>query len=503
MTTYSAAMSTALHRQLKSHLLRDDGQEDLCFGVWHPSRGKSRTSAIVSTVLVPTEGERLVHGNASFLPEFFERALGEAMREKGGLAFFHSHPAPGWQGMSRDDIAAEESHAPPVYGATGLPLLGLTLGTDSAWSARLWERTGTRTYKRRCCTHVRVAGYQLEVTYDGRLMPPPGFREMLRRTVSAWGNAAQADLARLTIGIVGAGSVGAVIAEALARTGVAKIKLIDFDTIEIVNLDRLLHAGARDIGSSKISVLGRALRQSATSEHFVVDEIDYSVTEEDGFRAALDCDVLFSCVDRPWPRQVLNFIAYTHLIPVVDGGIRVDVKPGAGTLRHADWRAHVACPGRRCLECLGQFDPGLVSVEREGYLDNPEYINGLPADHALRRNENVFAFSLGVASLEVLQMLMMVIAPSGMANPGSQWYRFVPGTLDPQRIERCNDDCPYSTTFANLGDHASLTITGQHIGAAAARALRAVAAPSRWKQVFSLAKRLMKRANQRGRRFLR
>jgi phosphoglycerate dehydrogenase-like enzyme len=178
--------------------------------------------------------------------------------------------------MSDDDVRAEHGNAAAAKAATGLPLVGLTLASDAAWSARVWEKTGPRVYERQWCTHVRVVGDRLAATYNDALRPPPRFREHLRRTVSAWGEDTQADLARLHIGIVGAGSVGSIIAEALARTGIAHLTLIDFDDVETLNLDRLLHATDDDVAArrSKVEVLSRALRRSATAEQFRVDSVD-------------------------------------------------------------------------------------------------------------------------------------------------------------------------------------------------------------------------------------
>jgi hypothetical protein len=36
----------------------------------------------VTDLVLPRDGERRVHGNASFMPAYFERAVSEAMREK-------------------------------------------------------------------------------------------------------------------------------------------------------------------------------------------------------------------------------------------------------------------------------------------------------------------------------------------------------------------------------------------------------------------------------------
>jgi molybdopterin-synthase adenylyltransferase len=471
--TYSTALTTALHAQATKHLLRKKRQEDLCFALWNPSTGNERQSALLQELILPQKGDRSLHGNASFHPQYFERALDRAIKANMGIAFIHSHIGPGWQDMSRDDVIAEQRMAAPVMAATGLPLVGLTLGTDGAWSARFWEKIAPRIYERRWCETVRVVGERLLMTYADHLIPSPEIGEELTRTISAWGEKEQSHLARLRICIVGAGSVGNIIGESLARMGIMHVTLLDFDTVEKLNLDRLLYATEEDARKcrSKVTVLAEGMSKSATAKSFRVDALEQSVCEDLGFRLALDCDVIFSCVDRPWARQVLNFIAYSHLIPVVDGGVSIEAKANDTGLRSAEWRGHVAAPARRCLECLGQFDPAFVSVEREGQLDDPHYIKGLPVGHPLLKRENVFPFSLGAASLQLNHFLQMIIGPAGLTDSPAQIHHFTLGELENEKETTCKDTCLYPPLIAK-GDRSGFIVTGKHRRAEAERESR-------------------------------
>lgn len=441
--SHSVAIGGELAQAARHHLIREDGQEDLCFALWRPSNGRTRKTAILFELVLPAPGERRVHGNASFNHAYFERATHLAFSKGCGLAFIHSHPVPGWQDMSPDDVAAERDHAGASYGATSLPLVGLTVGSDGAWSARFWERVARGKFERIWCGTARVCGTGFQIDFADPVCPPPAENEKQVRTRTAWGAEAQAKIARLRIGVVGLGSVGAIVAEALARTGVENVTLIDFDRVEEHNLDRLLGATPEDarVSRLKVDVAGDALKAHATATHFHVDRVPRHVQEQSGYAAALDCDVLFSCADRPLPRHLLNLIAQAHLIPVIDGGI-LATQTKSGRLLSADWRSHIVGPHRRCLACIGQYDPGLVAADREGLLDDPTYIAKLDKTNPLVARENVFVYSAACASAELLQLLSYVIAPLGIECLPRQLYHSVPGILDSEASpEGCDPHC--------------------------------------------------------------
>jgi molybdopterin/thiamine biosynthesis adenylyltransferase len=464
---WSAAMTGDVADLLSAHLLRRDGQEDLCFATWSPSTGRTRQTALLRGAVLPQPGERRVHDNASFLPDYLFRAAREAARQGLGLAFAHSHPfASGWQSMSGPDRIAEARVAVLARELTCMPLLGLTLAGVGTWSARAWSGHG-RDVASTDFVNVRVVGNGLAVSYNDALVPAPPPQETHARTIHTWGGKMQATIARLRVAVVGAGSVGMTVADVLARTGLECVGVFEFDGVEWVNLDRLRGATKLDalLQRPKLHVARRLLAEGATAARPRHEFYDLSICESEGFARLLDFDLIFSCVDRPWPRHVLNTVAYADLIPVIDGGLRA-FRHHDGSLRNAYWRTTIARPGRACLACLEQYNPAFVQLERDGSLEDPSYLTALPYDSPLRSRQNVAIFATAVAASLLQQFVSSVVQPSGCSDPGP--LRFSARDHSVVRDTRsCEDDCPYLTSIA-CGD-LRLDPTGVHLAAERAR----------------------------------
>ena len=258
-------------------------------------------------------------------------------------------------------------------------------------------------------------------------MPPPARREVLKRTIDSWGEVAQRDIARLRVGIVGLGSVGCIVAEAMARIGVADLTLIDPDHVEAHNLDRLLYASERDIGRLKVDLAKRKVKSHATAEGIRVTALPLTIRHRTAYKAAIDCDILFSCVDRrPIARDVLNYIAYAHMIPVIDGGVSIETLNDQ--LHSAHWRAHLVGPQLQCMRCIGQYNSSGVSMELDGSLDNRSYIENLPPEEQ-PNNRNVFPFGLSVAAMEVNLMLRHLLAQDWWPVVQQNDYQLVRGDV--------------------------------------------------------------------------
>ena len=453
MRAYEAVFLGTAEEEARGHLLqhfdKEKCQEDLCFALWRPSTGQSRYTAIIYKIILPNDGDIELHGNVSFHPPFVTRATELALEEGAGLAFMHSHPSDGWQYMSGPDVIAEKDFLAPLAQATKLPLLGLTLGTDGYWSARFWKKE--KDVKRYWCRKVRVVGKETYgLFYNDHIAPPRGRREILKRTFDTWGEKNQNNIARMRVGIVGLGSVGGIVAEAMARIGVEEIVLIDPDKIKKHNLDRLIYGKVSDIGKLKVSVASEFIKEHATADKFNITALPLGIQNKTAYDEALDCDFLFSCVDRSVPRDVLNLIAFSHLIPVVDGGVAVGIGKEEGNF-WAHWRSQLITPYHQCMLCNDIYTSTSLQLEKDRSWDSPSYVSNLPKG-TRDTNENVFPFGLNTASMEVNMMIRYIVNqvswPPGVHQ---QIYWFSEAYIDAVD-EGCREFCEFQDKIIAMGD---------------------------------------------------
>ncbi len=128
----------------------------------------------------------------------------------------------------------------------------------------------------------------------------------------------EAGLARLRaahVCVVGVGGVGSWSVEALARSGVGRLTLIDLDHIAASNINRQVHALEATLGAAKIAVMRERIAQiSPTCE---VTQVDDFVTV-DNASALIPADAwLIDAIDQPRVKATMIALARDRGQPVV------------------------------------------------------------------------------------------------------------------------------------------------------------------------------------------
>lgn len=426
MYRYAVAMTEQVDVELAGDLLRADGQEDVCLATYATSTGAERTTCILREVCLPRQLDRQVHGNATIMGAYVLRVASAAATQGLGIAILHSHPrGSGFQSLSMMDADAERSYSNLVEQITGLPLLGLTLAGDRTWSARVWvagvpEGVGS----------VRRVGLNLKVWWDDDLVSSAAPGRAQLRTAAVWGDTAHRDITRLRVLVVGAGSVGLDVVQRLAATGFLEIGVMDFDRIGEVNRDRMIGATRRDasLRRLKVDIAARLARRASTAASVRVNRHRMSITSPEGLAVALDYDVIFSCVDKPWPRAILNTSAYADLVPVIDGGIAIDTF-ASGKLRGVTRRSQVAVPGRACLACSRQINMSEVALDMSGALDDAAYIRAAGREPVSGR-PNVAVLCAGVSAAQLELLVSLVANPGGQGVPLPLRFSLAPHLLE-------------------------------------------------------------------------
>ena len=103
-----------------------------------------------------------------------------------------------------------------------------------------------------------------------------------------FGVAPAAQMRASAIAVIGIGGVGSWTAEALARSGVARLRLIDLDNVAESNINRQIHALTDTIGMAKVDAMRERIRQ--INPHCEVEVVE-------DFLTADNCAALLDGVD--------------------------------------------------------------------------------------------------------------------------------------------------------------------------------------------------------------
>jgi molybdopterin/thiamine biosynthesis adenylyltransferase len=124
-----------------------------------------------------------------------------------------------------------------------------------------------------------------------------------------------------TVAVLGLGGTGTWIAQSLARIGVGRLRLVDFDNVEASNLARQVLYGVSDIGRPK-ALAARLEIERQFGGDVVVEAIDRVV--EPPLDDLVDaCDFVINCADEPDINKTAAWVAeacMTQLIPHQVGG---------------------------------------------------------------------------------------------------------------------------------------------------------------------------------------
>jgi tRNA A37 threonylcarbamoyladenosine dehydratase len=134
-----------------------------------------------------------------------------------------------------------------------------------------------------------------------------------------YGNQALALFAQAHICVIGLGGVGSWAAEALARTGIGHITLVDMDDICITNTNRQIHATTQQVGCPKTQAM--AERILAINPQCQVTCIDDFITPDNVAEILnKDFSYVIDAIDSVHAKAALLAFCRRHKIPSVTTG---------------------------------------------------------------------------------------------------------------------------------------------------------------------------------------
>jgi len=158
------------------------------------------------------------------------------------------------------------------------------------------------------------------------------------------GSVGQRKLLDAKVLMVGAGGLGSPITIYLTLAGVGTVGLVDFDDVDVTNLQRQILHFNDDIGRSKVESAVETLK--AYNPDTTVNVHEEPISSVNAMEIMKDYDVIVNGADNFPTRYLVNDAAYLSGKTLVDGSILL-----------FDGQATTYIPGQGCYRCLFPTPP--------------------------------------------------------------------------------------------------------------------------------------------------
>lgn len=407
---------------LRALLHRENGSEAaayVLFGkaeiVADPWSNQPRTR-LISHEVVPITSDEMVSSSSTHVTwstQGFMRLLGLAQHRNLIPGLVHTHPGANAFFSDQDDRnEAELARTTFNKGAQGLA--SMVFGQHDAIAGRLWTSANASTQ----ASSISIVGSQIKIWREDAGQEDTAF---LARQAALFGKEFNPIVRALRVGVIGCGGTGSAVVSLLTRLGVGHLALMDKDTIDTTNLNRVHGSRAADVPSKlpKVDILAREIEAFGLGNRVVTRR---AWVGDPSLRDVLrSCDVLFGCTDDNQGRLTLNRLAHFYGIPLIDVGLRMR-SAKSGVEYDMTGRVTTIRPGNPCLMCLGVVSAQRAAAEGLQRSDPMEFERrkaeayveggGDPAPAVV-----TFTTSIACAAVdELIQGLTGFRGPGGMAH---------------------------------------------------------------------------------------
>lgn len=401
----SLTLTYEQHLELKSFLFPYDGKEAVSFLLCSRRNGEKKHRLLVKEIHSIPYGDCIIRSDnrVKWSTDSIAGLLEIAEKHHYSVVKVHGHPN-GFPEFSNIDDISDQKLLPiiPEYTDQDYPHGSLIMLPNGKMFGRYFDGISFANF-----SMINVVGDDLVFWPNENVKDTS--KNFTASHAQAFGQGTIDILQNLSIAVVGCSGTGSPVIEQLARLGVGEIILVDDDTCEERNINRILNSTYSDVLQKKFKVdaIGDAIESFGLGTKIV--KISHNLWHPKAVKAVAQCDIIFGCVDSIDGRYLANLLSTYYMQPYFDIGVRLLAQDleGEPSISEICGTIHYIQPGKSSLISRGLFtmkdvgDAGLKRTDPDahGQQEKDGYIKGGDNSRPAVISVNMLAASLAVNEL--------------------------------------------------------------------------------------------------------